>query len=647
MVGGFPLIKKRRRLRRNFKILKYFGLTIAFLFLVLLILFSAEILSFKQLYSQAVSGRHNLEQAIISAEQAEFSQAMVLAGAALADFNFSADELGRMKNSYLANRFPFLTGQLNGLESLLVANRFISQAIYSGANLGKNLENLTGGDKKLNFSKFSPAEKRQVLGKIFESTPELNGIKADLILAYAGLDQVNAFGALFPFKKKIVQTKKQIDEARKILEKAVPLSQLLPVLAGYPKSSSYLVVLQDNDELRPTGGLLDGYGILRFTDGDLINFNTRDIYYLDMPAKGKIGVIPPEPIKKYLVDPPAGLTAQAGGWYLRDANWSPDWPTAAQKIDWFYRLESRLNPAAEKNPQFNGVIGLTPKLITYFLRVIGPVAVKGQVYDQTNFRGLLESRAEDGSSWAKKEIIGEIVKELKNKIFAWPVKEWTKTVNLLADNLASKDLLLYFSDKQLENIAVDNGWGGEIKSTAGDYLMVVDANLGGEKTDVELSRSLEYKVTQNKTGLFSKLTLNYAHHGGPGRQTGVYKSYTRVYAPLGSQLISSGGYSLSQIDLGGEAGKTWFGFYFEVQPGEIKNITIEYKLPALAAAPQNYELYLQKQPGKEINETIVDLSFLNDIKSYSPASLYARKISPGRIRWEGDLNIDRKFEVNF
>ena len=76
-------------------------------------------------------------------------------------------------------------------------------------------------------------------------------------------------------------------------------------------------------------------------------------------------------------------------------------------------------------------------------------------------------------------------------------------------------------------------------------------------------------------------------------------------------------------------------------------MTIEYKLPALVSTAKNYELYLQKQPGKEINEAIVDLSFLNDIKSYSPASLAAQKIGSAKFRWEGDLNMDRSFEVNF
>ena len=643
LTGHFPFVKKRRRLKRIYKILKYFGLTVVALCLIILILFSAEIFSFRELYRQAMSGQKNLEQAVVLAKYDKLSEAMASASAAENNFDFSASRLGEIKANYFANKSAFILSQLNDLERLLIAARFLSQAVYSGASFGHSLENLLVGDKKFNFSKFSPEEKHRVLGKIFESAPELNGIKADLDLAYLSLDQVETNGLLFLFKDKVGQIKNQIGEAELILEKAVPLSQLLPALAGYPNQVKYLVMLENSDELRPTGGFLGTYGILEIQDGEISDFTTHDIYHLDMPVKDKINITPPEPIKKYLVPK----------WYLRDANWSPDWPTAAKKIDWFYQTESRLNPTAEKITEFNGVIALTPKLITDFLKIIGSVTVEGQSYDQTNFQNLLEYRVEKGyvdlgvSSWNRKEVIGEITKEIKNKIFDLPPADWSKAVTVVLDNLATKNLLLYLADNQLENIAVENGWAGEIKAVTGDYLMVVDANLGALKTDAVMNRSLRYEVNQGSNGLFSKLNLNYAHHGKPDWKTSEYKTYTRVYVPLGSQLIKISGYELSQIDIGSEAGKTWFGFYLTVQPGEIKNLMVEYKLPALISSPKNYELYLQKQPGKEINDLRVDFNFISDIKSYNPASLSIKKVSPERIKWEGDLNIDRSFRIEF
>jgi len=641
LIDNFPPLKRRRRLKLTYKILRYFGLVLAVLLLTILILFAVEVVSFKNIYSQAVSGQVNLERAVALSQNNRLAEAMVLAAAADNNFNASIDQLRETRAKYFINKLPLIANQFNNAESLLFTAQFLSKAVYGGANFGQDLENLLVGDQGLSFSKFSQEKKHEILGKIFEAAPELNGIKADLDLAYLNLEQVNLSGIFSFWQNKIEKIKEQIYGASSVLEKAVPLSQILPALAGYPKGADYLVMLENNDELRPTGGFLGTYGILKLRDGEITSFNTHDIYHLDMPVKDKVNVAPPEPIKKYLVPK----------WYLRDANWSPDWPTAARQIDWFYQQESSLNPAAEKVGEFDGVIALTPKLITDFLKIIGPVTVEEQIYNQDNFQDLLQYRVEKGyvelgvSSWNRKEVISEIAENLQERIFDLPPAGWFKVVNIILDNLTTKNLLLYLKDDQLENITLANGWGGELRAVAGDYLMTVDANMGALKTDASLSRSLKYEVNQKADGLLARLTIGYNHHGQADWKTSAYKSYTRIYVPLESQLIKINGYSPEQIDTGSEAGKTWFGFYFEVKPGQSKILTIDYRLPNFIDLSKNYELYLQKQPGREIDDVKVDLSFVNDIKSYSPASLI--KPTPNRLHWSGDLNVDRNFNVSF
>ena len=641
LINKIPPIKKRRNLNFSYKILRWLGYLIVSLFFILLILLFSQILNLKQIYDQANQGKINLEQAIAFSKQDNFSRAVDLAKLAESNLNISISKIENIKNNNFISYIPLVVGQLNDAENLLISVQFLSKAVADGANFGLSLENLIGGERK--FSKLSSEEKRSVLKKIFESAPELNGIKADLDLAYINLNQVNASGVLFPLKNRIAEVKTQINQATIILEKAVPLSQMIPALTGYPGEVNYLVLLQNNDELRPTGGFLGTYGILKIKDGDILSFDTHDIYHLDMPAQDKMHITPPEPIKKYLND----------NWYMRDANWSPDWPTAAKTIDNFYQIESNLIPEAEKIPKFNGVLAITPKLISDFLKITGPLTIEGQSYDENNFQELLQYRVEKGyqvlgvSQWQRKEVIGEISKKLKIKIFDLPAKKWSEIINVAIDNLSTKNLLFYLTDNQLENIAVQNGWAGEIKNYYSDYIMVVDANLAALKTDAVMNRSINYKMSEGDNGIFSKLTINYIHSGKPDWKISAYKSYTRVYVPLGSQLIKINDYENKDIDIGSEAGKTWFGFYFTVEPGKIKNIMIEYKLPSSIMLNNNYGLYIQKQPGKELKYLSVDLSFKNGIKSYNPASLYMKKISPFNVKWEGDLNIDRSFEVKF
>ena len=207
--------------------------------------------------------------------------------------------------------------------------------------------------------------------------------------------------------------------------------------------------------------------------------------------------------------------------------------------------------------------------------------------------------------------------------------------------------MLYLDDRQLEEIALASGWGGEIKNYFSDYLLVVDSNFGALKTDAVMKRRLDYALNEAGGGLFSKLTLSYAHAGQADWKTSAYKSYTRVYVPRGSRLIDSTGVSAALIASGEEFGKTYFGFYFEVPIGQIKNITINYKLPPAVKTSGSYGLYIQKQPGKELSGLAVDLKFENELKSYEPTGLATRKAAPGELRWEGDLMIDRSFALQF
>lgn len=643
LANSIPPIRKRRQLGAAFRFLKYFGWLVLSLLAFLLIIFLAAFVDLKEVYSRAMMGKGDLEQSVILIKKNDFQQAAVLAEQAEKNFNLSVESLNKIKARNLINRLPAVSTQTSGAESLLVAAQALSKAVYHAADFGGGLESLVGGDGEFNFLKLNSEQKRAILKKIFESGPELNGIKADLDLAYFHLAQIETNGLFYPIREKIDQLSLEIEKLSLILEQAVPMSQLTPALAGYPKASRFLVLLENSDELRPTGGFLGTYGVLKIENGDIIDFTTHDIYHLDMPAQNKMNVEPPEPLKKY-------LNKQ---WYLRDANWSPDWPTAAKKILWFYELESRLGQEADKDFNFDGVIALTPKLIKDFLAITGAITVENQTYNQDNFSELLEYRVEKGyevlgvSKWQRKEVIGEIAKELKIKIFDLPANKWAEAISAVSDNLLEKNLLLYFKDSQLERLAAENDWAGEIKNIFGDYLMVVDANLAALKTDAVMERTLDYKVSQNAEGLFARLNLGYSHNGKTDWKTSAYKSYSRIYVPLNSRLVGIDGYSPDKIDSGVENGKTWFGFYLTVEPGKNKNFTIEYKLPASITDGKSYSFYLQKQPGKDIENASVDLTFLNNIKSYSPANLSVSRNGVNGLRWHGDLNIDKNFEIKF
>ena len=490
-----------------------------------------------------------------------------------------------------------------------------------------------------------------ILEFIFESGPDINGLKANIDLAVINLNQISNSFLLFPLKGKINTLKAELLKVQDLLRQAVPMSQLIPQLMGYPEKSSFLVLLQNSDELRPTGGFLGTYGILETDSGEILRYDTHDIYHMDMPVKDKLDVEPPPPLKKYL-----GVDK----WFMRDANWSPHWPIAANKIEWFFKEENKLLTKKDQvnnfTGEFDGVIGITPKFIIDLLAITGPIYIEGEEYNCNNFIDLLEYRVEKGyaqlgvTSWHRKEVIGDIVEELKLILFDRGFNDLKEVINTVGVNLAQKNIIAYFHDEGMQSIANEQGWSGQVREVPGDYLMVVDANMAALKTDAVVNRNISYKVEQDINGLFADLRVSYANNGQFDWRTTRYRTYTRIYAPLNSQLINASGYSEGEVTTHNELGKTVFSAFISVEPGNIGTLHFYYKLPddiSTLINQREYRLLVQKQPGNTAESLEVDLGFINSIRSYNPTGFYVYKDSPKTIKWDTDLTVDKEFKIVF
>jgi hypothetical protein len=356
-------------------------------------------------------------------------------------------------------------------------------------------------------------------------------------------------------------------------------------------------------------------------------------------------------------------------WFLRDANWSPDWPSAAKSAEAFYwdemailkeirQKEKKGDPVLDSAPAsgFTSIIGLTPKFITDLLEITGPVTVENTVYDQANFTKLLEYKVEKGytelgvPAWQRKEVIGEIAKEIKIKLLDLPGERWLDFSSVLLADAAEKNIIIYSKDEARQKIITAAGYGGQIADPPGDYLMIADANLAALKTDAVVAKTVEYRLEETPDGLFADVRLTYAHHGGFDWRTTRYRTYTRLYAPKGSKLISLEGQSEGEAEYTEEANKSVWGAFLSVEPGEIGELKFRYRLPETLVKEiktGNYRLLLQKQPGSRIDNLRLHLEFMNKISDFEPASLYANMTTPTSLDWQGDFLSDTKFLVVF
>lgn len=424
----------------------------------------------------------------------------------------------------------------------------------------------------------------------------------------------------------------------------------LPKMLGFAAPQTYLVLFQNSHELRPTGGFIGSYALVTLEEGRLRNLKIDDIYNPDglLEEKG-VRIVPPLTLEKYL-----GVDAL----FIRDANWWVDFPTSAERVEELLAIAT--------GGEVQGVWAVDLELVQQMLEVVGPIYLA--LYEETITAENLYERAEFHSevgffagSPRKKNFLSALGEKLLDRLFRLDEEAYPVLLRKLAVGLKEKHLLVYFHPGELARVFAEQGWDGRVKQESGDFLMVVDANVGSTKANYYVQRAIQYTVEEaNREGeLRAQLTLTYTHIGvsnaWPG---GPYKAFTRVLTPNKTSLVkvtrSTEGVEGKALDITGaveigeESGKITFGIPFTLQAGKGISFVFEYILPPEVAGlgtPRSsvYKLLVQKQPGTHADPLVFEL-----IAPFGRRVSYATgdgKVSPTLVRWVGDLKEDVEIEV--
>jgi len=398
-------------------------------------------------------------------------------------------------------------------------------------------------------------------------------------------------------------------EAASFVTNGKPLLEAAPYLLGIDSERTYLLLFQNDKELRPTGGFLTGYSIMKVNKGAFSPVSSSDIYNLD--AKYKPTSIAPDPIIKYLKGPYA-LSSKLR---LRDMNWSPDF---AESMKLFTTEAKSVGITG-----IDGIISVDTQVLVYLLNAIGKIGVPGFGNFSTendsrcncpNVIYELESFADvegpvvwdpDGSGKIiyapanydnRKKIIGPLMNSILANAMGQPKDKLPKLFEAGFKSLVEKHVLFYLFDSKSQDAVSSFGIAGTIKSTSGDYLHINDANLGGRKSNLYVTNEISQEYSVAKDGYIEKtLTLTYKN---PMKQDGwlnsVLPDWVRIYVPKGSTLISFDGVE-DKAEPYEELGKTVFAGFFKLRPEGVSKLTVKYKLPIKAKGDLN--LLIQKQPG--------------------------------------------------
>ena len=340
-------------------------------------------------------------------------------------------------------------------------------------------------------------------------------------------------------------------------------------------------------------------------------------------------------------------------WFMRDANWSPDFPTSAEKALELYELEGGTE-------QFDGVIAVTPTLIESLLELTGEITVWGITFNSDNVVDVLEYQVEQGyyrqgiSDADRKEVIGALADELMDRILSLPKERWVELWNVFEKDVSEKHILIYLENNDLQQLVLDQGWAGEIRDANGDYFMFIDANLASLKTDPGIKRTIKYHLDQDT----AKVDINYHNEGVFNWKSTRYRTYARLCVPLGAELTEYSGAMENDKLHGGqpgevetiqEKGKTCFGAFISIEPQERGTLSFTYKLPQNITNQINngqYQLLVQKQAGTIAHDLEIELNFPKNIKYYQPLDKTG-SVDNNTIIFKDDLRQDREYTITF
>ncbi|MDP3971188.1 MAG: DUF4012 domain-containing protein [bacterium] len=601
----------------------------------------------KVLYEEAIAGKDDF----VAAQQNLTDQNFKVA---INDLSSAQEHLVLAQeasdNLFWMKWVPGVSTQFKAVDNLLVGGIKIAGALVEISYVADDIFSVVESEE-VTVSSITQKERKQILQTIEDSPDRLQSAQDDLAEALIAMESIPTEGVISILDVAIIPLREKLPLVEQIVDKALPFLDIAPTILGYPDEKTYLFILQNNTELRPTGGFIGTYGILILKNADIQEFKTDNIYNLDVPVKDELFVTPPEPFHTYL-----GSTQ----WFMRDANWDPDFPTTAKKVEEFYHLE---NGPVEN---LDGVISVTPKLIEQMLMVTGPITVEGEEYTEENLTEKLQYQVEIGyrqegaTDSERKAVIGTLASELMSKMMNLPKSQWRDLWSMLMDNLDEKHVMIYSKDSKAQKLIEELDWAGSIEEHEGDYVMVIDANLAALKTDRVMTKNIDYAVSQQGEDVIVDMALRYYNDGVFDFFTTRYRTYTRIYVPTGSELIETNGFLTTDRFLGGqpvaakvtqdeEKNKTIFEGFISVEPKTEEVVTLKYKLPRNivdAINDNKYGLFMQKQPGTDNVSFNFSFDVGKKIDVYKPID-EIEQIGNNELHFSSQLNTDKEINIDF
>jgi hypothetical protein len=446
---------------------------------------------------------------------------------------------------------------------------------------------------------------------------------------------------------------------------------------GITKPTTYLVLLGNDTEMRANGGFAGSYAKISLSTNKNIlcdsiirgasrcrgasesarnirgipkgvNTDLRGTNQPDEDNRTRISLdfqdiyVPDGQVKDYTEPPyPIQQAFGTGSWQLANADWEPDFPTAAKALRWFFEK------GKETNPDILAIINLST--IKEFVGIVGSFSVFE--FDSTitpeNLYLFLQGKAEIGffpGSTQKKDALYAVGQALFKKIKSLPVQKKFQLAKIIYEDLVQKNIVVNSLNPDFQDFLIKRDYAGVFASNTKDTYRLIETNLGANKANAYVTRQTTHEIdispALSKGGagegfISHKISVKFhnsspeANPNPPFHYGGNYIAYLRFYIPQNAQniqiardntpyfpfVIASESAAIQAMEspfpttpipkITNKYNLTEIGFFHVTQAGGGSSVEISYDLPL---ALPTYSLTILKQHGMVFSPQKLDIN---------------------------------------
>jgi len=543
-----------------------------------------------RLIGQVEAGQTELDAAKTSLKNANSKRDLTQVAAAKAHFN-------RARADFVsAQRLADGSLLLRGAEVVPVGGSYVSSrhtAVDGIATMGVALcdagQQLADLDAQLlKPSATSGQQGQAMLAVLHRMKDAMPSLQASLEAAYAAAATVDV--NIVPQKQRASFVKGR-DTIQSGIATMGELERLIPILIdmlGGNGQRTYLIEQVNPAELRPGGGFIGSYSVLKADNGSLTIAASGNSYELatNRVAPGQKGyVAPPGPLHEFV---------PTVGWSFVDSNFFPDFPSNAKAAEQFV--------VPELKTPIDAVISIDYYTVAAILKVTGPIQVPGYAVTLSAdnlVELLIQYDLQQG--YTHKAILGAVAGPLFQRVLTLSPSEWPALIGALTDVVSHRDMQVFFNSQPAEDAMTRFGWTGAINPThAVDYMMEVESNLGGTKANYFVSRSYSIHLTRQGATLHHTVSVTVTDNMPTSYAPGdYYHAYTALYIADQSTGGSSNLTAPKYPNLAPPSGFRRIDGWMKAIPGGGGKTTVvfTYDTPWTVDDQGVAHVYWQKQPG--------------------------------------------------